>query len=402
MERKALSGVRIIDFGHVLAEPYGTMLLSYLGAEVIKVESNSHVDEQRVQTGGGVLKDVNASSNFFEINLNKKSITLNLKTDEGRALAKKLVATADVVTENMRPGVMAKNTLSYEDLKAVKEDIIYLSLSGYGQTGPYAKYAAYAPCFSCFGGQAELCGYEDGEPNNMTSNCDSRAGTAAAFAILMALHLRQKTGKGTYIDLTSYEGLNMMIGDQMMDYALNGRSPMRSGNRDGIHAPSNCYRCEGYESWISISVGTDDEWKALCRVMGDPEWTQDPKFTGCVNRLRHQDEMDAKIAEWTKDKDAYKLMEVLQEAGVAAMPSFNADQLYHNPQMLARDAIAEVDHPVIGKRLTVAPPFKLPETPAKIYRYAPLIGEHNEEVFCGILGLSRDEMQKLQEEQVIY
>lgn len=399
----ALSGIRIIDFGHVLAEPYGTMLLSHMGAEVIKVESRKRVDEQRVATGGGLLKDPDASSNFFEINMNKKSCTINLKTEKGIELAKKLVATADVVTENMRPGVMKKLGLNYEELVKIKPDLIMLSLSGYGQTGPYSKFAAYAPCFSCFGGQAVLTGYADGEPNTMTSDCDARAGTAGAFAILMALYIRKLTGKGNYIDLTSYEALNMQIGDQMMDYSMNGRSPMRTGNHDAIMAPHNCYRCKGDDdTWISIAVGSDEEWEALCTVMGSPEWTKDEAFSSAYSRWKNQDKLDPLIEAWTIQYNSVNLMAMLQEAGVAAIPSFKAEEVFHNPQLLSREGVVEVEHPVLGKRKVIAPPWIMSETPARIYRYAPLIGEHNDYVFHELLGIPEEEQERLKEEQVIY
>src|SRR5579863_9526241 len=230
MNQSALKGIRIADFGHVLAGPYGTMLLGALGAEVIKIETRKRPDEQRVQHGAGASSDYESSSNFFEINLNKLSVSLDLSSAKGQELARKIVSISDVVMENMRPGVMDKLGLGYQHLIKVKPDIIMLSLSGYGATGPYRGYTAYAPCFSCFGGQAVLTGYADAEPNTLTSSCDSRAGTAGAFAILMALNIRAQTRQGQYIDLSSSEALNAMVGDQMMDYAMNGRSPSRDGN----------------------------------------------------------------------------------------------------------------------------------------------------------------------------
>lgn len=398
----ALDGVRIIDFGWVLAEPYGSMLLSYMGAEVIKVETRTRIDEQRTHTGGGLLKDPDASSNFFEINMNKKSITINLKTEKGIELAKKLVSTSDVVSENMRPGVMDKLGLGYDDLVKVKPDLVMLSLSGYGHTGPYSRYAAYAPCFSCFGGQAVLCGYADAEPNTMTSDCDARAGTVGAFAILMALHIRNRTGKGNYIDLASYEALNMLIGDQMMDYSMNGRSPVRTGNHDAIMAPHNCYRCKGKDSWISIAVATDEEWEAFCKVLGSPEWSREEDFSTAYKRWKNQDRLDKLIEEWTVNYRQYEIMELLQSAGVAAMPSFKAKDLFTNPHLIAREAIAEVHHPVLGVRKTIAPPWKMSETPARIYKHPPLLGADNDYVFSEILGMPQAEIDRLKEEQVIY
>lgn len=402
MDKSALKGVRVADFGWVLAEPYGSMLLAHMGAEVIKIESHRRIDEQRTHTGAGVSKDYEASSNFFEINLNKLSVSIDLKTAKGKELAKKLVGISDVAMENMRPGVMKRLGLGYEDLVKVKEDIIMLSLSGYGGTGPYSHYAAYAPCFSCFSGQANLTGYADGVPNTLTSNCDARAGTAAAFAVLMALNIRQRTGQGQFIDLSSSEALNMLIGDQMMDYSMNGRSPRRTGNHDAIMAPHNCYRCRGNDAWISIAVANDQEWAALCRVMGDPEWTKEDAFSSSYKRWQNQDRLDRLMEEWTINYRYQELMELLQEVGVGAMPSFKAKDLFTNPHLISREAITEVTHPVLGTRKTIAPPWIMSETPARISRTAPLLGEHNEYVFGELLGISTKEQEKLKEEEVIF
>jgi benzylsuccinate CoA-transferase BbsF subunit len=398
----ALQGIRVVDFGHVLAGPYATMLLGALGAEVIKIETRKRPDEQRVQHGAGASSDLESSSNFFEINLNKLSVSLDLSAPKGQELARRIVGISDVVMENMRPGVMDKLGLGYKDLSRVKPDIIMLALSGYGATGPYRGYTAYAPCFSCFGGQAHLTGYADAEPNTLTSSCDSRAGTAAAFAILMALNLREQTGRGQYIDLSSSEALNVMVGDQMMDYAMNGRSPSRDGNHDAVMAPHNCYRCQGEDNWISIAVATDEEWRNLCQAMGEPAWVQDERFATAYGRWRHQERLDELMQHWTLQHEPADLMEQLQRHGVAAMPSFKAAELFSNPQLLERGAITEISHPVLGRRKTVAPPWKFSETPAAITRSAPLLGEHNEYVLRDLLGLSAQELSQLVEERIVY
>jgi benzylsuccinate CoA-transferase BbsF subunit len=274
----ALQGVRVADFGWVLAGPYATMLLGYMGAEVIKIESRRRPDEQRIAHRAGFSSELDASSNFLEVNFNKKSVTLNLSTKEGAELARQIVATSDVVVENMRPGVMNRLGLGYPDLSAVKPDIIMVSISGWGQSGPLREYTAYAPCFASFGGLAHLIGYADGEPNTGTSAMDARSGTAAAFAALMALNIRQRTGQGQYIDLASGEALSCLVGDATMEYVLTGQSPARAGNRDTMMAPHNCYRCQGDDKWISIAVATDEEWASLGQAMGNPAWAQDPAF----------------------------------------------------------------------------------------------------------------------------
>lgn len=284
MNKDALEGVRVADFSWVWAGPLATLLLSFMGAEIIKIESHTRVDQMRLGsiTTGDSFSDFNASPIFNNANLNKKSITINLKHPEGNALAKRIVAVSDLTIENMRPGVMDKLGLGYKDLVKVKPDIIMLSSSGFGSSGPYREYAGYAPIFAAFGGLAYLTGYEDGEPNTMSGVMDLRIGTASAFALLAALVHRQETGKGQYIDLSSSECISALVGSELLEYSMNKRSPYRCGNQDAIMAPHNCYRCKGDDKWVSIAVATDEEWQALCRVMGDPAWSNDEAFSVLV------------------------------------------------------------------------------------------------------------------------
>ncbi|MFT4085121.1 MAG: CoA transferase [Nocardioides sp.] len=397
-----LAGVRIIDFGWVLAGPYATMLLSYLGAEVIKVESRRRVDEQRIAHRAGLSDDVEASSNFFEVNLGKQSVSLNIATPEGAELARRLVRTADVAIENMRPGVMDRLGLGYSDLVKVKPDLIMVSISGWGHTGPMRDYTAYAPCFASYSGMAHLTGYADGEPNTGTSSNDARAGTAAAFAVATALLIRERTGEGQYIDLAASFALNALVGDSVMAHEMTGRSPMRDGNRDPVRAPHGVYRCAGEDRWLSIGVDTDEQWRALVAAMGSPAWAQDPGLATAAGRHAAQDRLDAGLTEWTSTRDAEQLTTELQAAGVPAMVSMNAHDLFTSEHLAARGAISQVEHPVLGRRPAISPPWLLSATPALIQKSAPLLGESNERVFTDILGLDPDEIARLAEAKVIY
>ncbi len=401
--QSALQGVRVIDFGHVMAGPWCTMQLASLGAEVIKIETRARPDEQRAQHGHGAADNLEANSNFFEINLGKKSVSINLSTDEGRELAKQLVATADLVLENMRPGVMKKLGLDYAELVKVKPDIIMLSLSGFGGTGPLRRYAAYNPCFTSVGGVSHLTGYAEKKPNTMTnSGGDARAGTAAVFAAIVALKFRQETGKGQYIDSSSCEVINSMVGDQMMDYAMNGRSAHRHGNSHAVMAPHNVYRCVGQDEWVSIAVGSDTEWQALVRAMGNPDWGSDPVFATAERRKAGEERLNALIAGWTADKSYVEVMRLLQAEGVAATPSFKAEDLFSDPHIVARGQVQEVDHPVLGRRKTITAPYRLSETPTCIRGTAPRLGEHNDTVFRSLLNLPDDEIARLVEARIIY
>jgi benzylsuccinate CoA-transferase BbsF subunit len=404
MEREALKGIRIADFSWVWAGPLATLLLSFLGAEVLKIESRKRVDQMRQGsiTTGESFPIYDASPIFNNANLNKKSVTIDLSRPEGGELAKKIVAASDLVVENMRPGVMDKLGLGYKDLVKVKPDVIMLSSSGFGSTGPYREYAGYAPIFAAFGGLAYLTGYEDGEPNTMSGVMDLRIGTASAFALLAALIHRQKTGEGRYIDLSSSECVSALVGAELMQYTMNKTSPLRNGNQDSVMAPHNCYRCKGDDKWISIAVATDKEWKALCRVMGDPAWTTEEAFADVYRRWNNRAELDAHISEWVKNHTHYELMTLLQKAGVAAMPSFNAEEILSDPHVKARCLINQVHHPVMGEKVVLNPAWKLSETPARIKKASPLLGEHNEEVFGELLGMSATEIRKLEDEKIVY
>jgi benzylsuccinate CoA-transferase BbsF subunit len=380
------------------------MMLAYMGADVIKIESRGRADSARMGsiTTGQVSSNLDASSVFNNVNLNKLGVSLDLSRPEGLELAKRIVRISDVAAENMRPGAMARLGLSYEALVKVKPDIIMLSSSAFGATGPYREYAGYAPHFSAFSGLAYAAGYPDGEPNILTGSTDIRSATTSAFAILAALNYRQRTGRGQYIDLSSTETLSVLIGEMFMDYTMNHREPSRTGNRDAIMAPHNCYRCKGEDKWISIAVATDQEWEALCQAMGNPEWAKDERFSDTYSRWQNQEYLDRLIGQWTINYGHYELMERLQALGVAAMPSFSADELFVDPHLRERKAINEVEHPVLGKQFVFNPPWKLSATPARIERASPMLGQHNEYVFGELLGMSKQEITRLIEDKVIY
>jgi len=402
--KSALAGIRVADFTWVWAGPYAIMLLAYLGAEVIKIESAKRIDTSRMGsiTTGQAFAGWDASSVFNNVNLNKLSVTLDLGNPKGVELAKKIVSTSDVVAQNMRPGVMDRLGLGYEELRKVKPDIIMLSSSAYGDTGPYRAYTGYAQHFSAFSGQAYMAGYPDGEPNLMTGATDIRSATTAAFALLAALNYRQRTGEGQHIDLSSTETISVLLGDAIMDYSMNQRQPSRVGNRDSFMAPHNCYRCQGEDKWVSIAVANDEEWARLCQAMGNPALTKDERFADSHRRWQNQELLDRHIGEWTINYSHREVMERLQAAGVAAMPSFSAEELFSDAHMREREAFAEVEHSVMGKQVVMNPPWKLSTTPARIEKAGPLLGEHNEYVFGELLGIPKPEITQLIEEKVIY
>jgi len=400
----ALEGVRIADFCWLWAGAYATGLLAFLGAEVIKIESMARLDPSRIMTLtiGQSFEGADHSPIFNSINLNKLSVRLNLKKPQAVQLAKKIVRVSDVASENMRPGAMDKLGLGYEALKEVKPDIVMLSSSAFGAEGPLRRYGGYAPSFACYSGLAQLTGYRDGPPNPMTGSTDLMSATTSAFAIMAALNHRQQTGRGQHIDLSSVESIAVFTGDAIMEYVMNGRIQTRNGNHDRIMAPHNCYRCKGDDKWISIAVSTDEEWKDLCDAAGHPEWANHEKFADGYSRRKNEEELDRLIGEWTINYTSYEVMEILQAAGVAAVPSLSNEEILNDRHFRERGLAVEVEHPAMGKQVVLGPPWRLSETPAGVEKAAPVIGEQNEYIFGELLGMPSQEIKGLMEEEVIY
>jgi benzylsuccinate CoA-transferase BbsF subunit len=406
MSEGPLEGVRVTEFTSAWAGPYATCLLGFLGAEIVKVESRQRIDHARVTslTVAASFSNPDKSDVFNSLNLNKLSVCLNLTQTKAVEIAKQLVAKSDVVVENMRPGVISRLGLGYEALREVKPDIIFLSSSSCGQTGPDRGHVGYAPNFASAAGLSYVTGYPDWLPSILSGAIDLRSATTAAFAIVAALLCHQRTGEGQHIDLASQETSMMLNSHALMDYLINERVQTRRGNED-IHermAPHNCYRCRGDDDWISIAVASNDEWRALCVAMGKLELAEDERFSEAGQRWSHREEIDAIVGEWTADQDSHELMHRLQRAGVAAAPSLSNKALFEDPHLKDRGVFVQVDHPHLGKDWVLSPPFRLSETPASIRRHAPSLGEHSQQVFEGLLGMSAGEIEKLEQEQVIY
>jgi len=396
--------VRVVDFTWLWAGAYATGLLSLLGAEVIKIESMSRLDQTRTMTFtlGKSFEGVEQSSVFNGINLNKLSARLNLKRPEAVELAKRIIEASDVVAANMRPGAMDSLGLGYDVLRRIKPDIIMLASSAFGSEGPYRAYSGYAPSFACGSGLANLTGYADGEPNPMAGETDLMSAITSAFAVVVALNHRQQSGRGQFIDLSSVESQAILAGGSLMEYLLNGSVQHRQGNHDKTMAPHNCYRCKGEDKWVSIAVSTPDEWKALCDVMENPAWTREDRFADAYRRWNNQDELDALLTTWTLDYTHREVMDLLQRAGVAAMPSFSSEEIINDAHFQQRGAVATVDHPVMGPQVVFGLPWRFSKSPPPVKKASPLMGESNGYVFGDLLGLSSDEIQRLVDEGVIF
>jgi benzylsuccinate CoA-transferase BbsF subunit len=394
-----LAGVRVLDFTAHVAGPQATILLAYLGAEVIKVEGRAYADVLRT-TATAIGTEKTAVGMFNSMNAGKLGITLNLTHPKGVELAKKLVKISDVVVDNFRAGVMDKLGLGYAALKEIKPDIIMLSLSSHGATGPESRYSGFAVTMGPLSGLSHVTGYPGGPPTLLRNSVDSRMGNAAAFAILTALYYRRETGKGQFIDLSGREALTCSMGEVIMDYTMNGRVKSRSGNRDDIMAPHNCYRCKGEDKWVSIAISNDEEWESFCQTIGKPKWTKEERFCAQFSRWQNQDEMDRLIEDWTITHTHYDVMEILQRAGVAAVPCFSNEDLFNDPHCQEREYLVSVQHSEVGQLYALAPPWKFSVTPARVTGPAPVLGEHNERVFGELLGMSQDEIAGLADEGV--
>ena len=394
-----LEGVRITDFSHMQAGPFATMIMAAMGAEVIKIESMQHVDPYRRASPEGI----DLSYSFNEFNLGKRSVRLNLRQPRAVELAKRLIAISDATVVNMRPGQIDRLGLGYEAQRQVRSDIImaHISYSGWGN-GPERNYAGYAGTFSAIGGAAHITGYPDGPPseNASTGWADCSTGVWAATALLAALQQRELSGEGAFIDISAREGVAAFIPDVLLDYILATRVLDRSGNRDTVMAPHNCYPSKGEDSWVSIAVGTDAEWTALCQAMGNPAGVEDPRFATVPGRWEHQDELDRLVGMWTADLTAVEVTERLQAVGVASAPSYNSRELQENEHLSQRGFWITVDHPFEGEHTKAGLPWRLSGAPASISEPAPWMGQHTEEVLTDLLGLTGDEISQLVEEGV--
>ena len=393
-----LSGVRVADFSVHAAGPFAGMILALLGADVIKIESAARLDiTRRPHAMYG-----KPPSSFEQVNASKRSVTLNLKESRALELAYDLVRISDVVLENFRPGVMDRLGLGYPQLREIKPDIIMVSLSSNGQTGPEARYAGYAPMFAALGGLGYLTGYPDGPPVELRHAMDHTGGMMAAFSAVAALCAHRNHQVGQRADVAVRDIATAFMGHALMDTAMNDRDAQRMGNRDDAMAPHGVFPCLGDDQWITIAVADDEEWGALKAAMGNPVWAESDDYGDAFQRWQHQDALETRLSEWTAAHEAFELTAQLQDAGIAAFPSLSADQLMEDPHLSARGVFPLITDPTRGEQRAVAPPWRLSETPTDPLRWTPELGQDNHEVFCGLLGMAESELAALQQAQIVW
>ena len=404
MDRLPLEGIRVTDFTAIWAGAHITQWLGVMGAEVIKIESSLRPDNTRTSWRPGRNASLNTTAEFECLNFGKKACVLNMTLPKARELAKELIKISDIVTENFGGSVMDRWGMGYSDLVKIKPDIIMYSGCGFGRTGPYKEFPAFAGIVEAYGGMLSLNGYPGGEPSPMCTRgyADIVSAEHGTFAILAALYHRSKTGEGQYIDLSMTEVVSAVIPEAIIDYTMNNRVQGPQGNNDSAMAPHGCYRCKGDDEWVTIAVSGDKDWNAFCEAIGNPEWTRDERFRDGLNRRRNQADLDRLIQEWTKTHTHYEVTEILQRAGVMAAPTLKVEEGVRDRHLEERGFFIDIDHPGAGKLRLASLPWRLSDVPQGNYAHAPLLGEHNDYVFRDLLKMSEEEIAQLQEEQVIF
>jgi len=402
----ALRGVRVLEFTAGMAGPWIGRIMAYCGAEVVKVESAARPDVTRQfippwAPEMGVQSQL--SPWLTDWNAGKRCVALDLTQPRAVELALRLAARADIVVENYRAGVMDKLGLGYEALRAARPDLIVLSSSGFGNSGPASRYVTWGPNLEAMSGMSALTGFP-GRGCTMTQFAypDAVAGLHGLFAVLSALDHRERGGGGQYIDLAQIECCVAVIGDVMLEMLANGAEPQPLGNRSRRGAPQGCYPCAGDDRWCALSAFTEEEWAALCAVLERPQWQADTRFCDIAARLANQDALDQEIGAVTRAWDAFDLMTALQNAGVAAGVVQTAeDQYRRDPHLAARGFFEEIEHAVKGKVVATGIPVGLTATPGRTPGAGAAIGADTEAVFAEWLSLSPTEIATLRAERVI-
>lgn len=415
-----LEGLRILDLGVALAVPYGTMLLADLGAQVIRVESTqvfpnqtrgilARPSKKAIETmapisGGypGREPGERPWNRFPWANCtgrNKLGMTVDLRKPSGLAVLGRLVRVSDAVVENNTPSSLERMGITYEWLREIKQDIVYVQLSSFGQSGPYRDYRALGLQVDAFCGHDLLRRYRDRDPsyNTWAVPSDFAGGVAAASACVLGLLHRKRTGEGQHVDISMVENFVNLIGHIVMDYTMNGRVQESYGNRDPDMV-QGVYRCKGEDRWVAITLANDEHWKGLAAAADNPQWTRDPRFATLTDRLRNQDALDQCIERFTSQYGHREAAEILQRHGVPAGPVLDDADAFEDPQLKARGFFIPVSHADAGRHLYPGMPWKLSRTPLGVRTPPVRLGEHNEYIYKELLGYSDEEYRELEAE----
>jgi len=397
-----LNGVRIADMTQALAGPYGSRFLGDLGAEVIKIEVPDIGDMTRKFAGPNVHGE---SGYFMAINRNKKGITLNLRTEKGKVIFKELVKKSDVVFENFRPGTTKKMGLDYDVLREINPRIIYCALSGFGSEGPYRDRPAFDYIIQALGGVMSVVG-EPGRPPVHTGFpiADLCGGVFAALGILAALYAREKTGVGKYIDMSMLDIMISMWAFMGQFYLISGDIPGPVGSGHVTNVPLGAFKAK--DGYVIITCPQQKFYENLAAVISQEvkefkDLPKDERFSTPSKRLENRKELEEIINDALSTKNRDEWLKILEEGDVPAAPVNNVAQAFSDPQILSRNMIVEFDHSLGGKVKTMGSPFKISQVDEEVFNPPPLLGQHNEEVICSLLGYSRDDLEQFKKENVI-
>ncbi|MCH2536294.1 MAG: CoA transferase [Dehalococcoidia bacterium] len=408
-----LKNYRVLDLSRIWAGPYCTKLMADMGAEIIKMESLSVYDSHRgpINPARGIAaypdgepgdEPWNRNGWFNCLHLSKYGITLELTSETGRNVFDQLVSISDVVIENFRQGSLERLGYSYETLRRLRPDLIYVSMPAFGNSGPWQKYLAYGIGQEQLSGMAHMTGYRgEGPMKSGINHGDPITGSHAAGVLLAALRYRKRTGKGMYIDVSQQESAVSLIGADVLAYQLTGEEPQRRGNRSPYFAPHNSYRCAGEDRWVAIAVTNDEEWRQLAQLVGGSELSADPRFATLAGRLENEDQLDDLISGWTVDKKAYDLCHLLQREGVPASPVMGGPDLLADPHYAARGTFVRVNHEQVGEKTYPGIPWKMSATPGKARWASPTLGQHNRQIYGELLAMPTDDITALEEQGII-
>ncbi|MDQ3864261.1 MAG: CoA transferase [Actinomycetota bacterium] len=396
---RPLEGVHVVEMGSLLAGPFCGQLLADFGAEVIKLEPPGKGDPMRIW---GRHRKAGRTLWWPIIARNKKSVTLNLRKKEGQNLARRLISQADVVVENFRPGTLERWNLGYEDLSEINAGLVMVRVSGYGQTGPYKDQAGFGSIGEAMGGIRHVTGYPDRPPPRVgISLGDSLAATFGALGAVMALYNREaNSGRGQMVDVGIYEAVLALMESTIPEYALTGHIRNRTGAILPFVAPSNTYPT-GDGDYVVIGANADTVFARFAKVLGHPEWAESERYATHHARGENQEELDNLISEWTRQRTAEEVLEVMREASVPAGKLFTAEDMLSDEQYAARENIITIEDPEIGAfpMQNVVP--RLSETPGEVRWTGPKLGQHNDEVLGGLLGMSEEDLDGLRERGIV-
>jgi len=403
---KALETVRVLDLTQWEAGPQATLMMAFLGADVIKIEPPGTGDPSRHFSTVPLAPNVD-SFYFIYYNLNKKSITLDLNKAAGRDIFKAMVKNADVVAESLEPGTMEKWGLSYDVLKEVNPAIIYARMSAYGSYGPYANYPAVDATAQAMGGLFSWTGFPDKPPvKSAPSIGETAAGVNLYAGILMALHQRDRTGKGQFVEVTLLDTVSNLSRVRMSaaaenDQLFKGKPAPRVGIGGRGSAPSNFYPTKDEGALINFGFGrSQDQWEMLLKIVGHPEFVGDPRFVDPAARGKYEEMVDKMISDWTKTKSGYEAFTTLAGAGVSTGITYTSTQVMNDPHVTTRKFLVELEHPVRGKFKTLGYPAQLEKSPVEV-KNAPLLGQDNETVFAYMLGYGKKDLEDLKAKGII-